>query len=61
MCQGLGTGQLRLVRRGDHEVERLPLLVMRRAFMIYTVELNFSDPTREEEWNAWYAAQVDTG
>ena len=22
--------------------------------MIYTVELNFSDPTREEEWNAWY-------
>ena len=22
--------------------------------MIYTVELNFSDPAREEEWNAWY-------
>jgi hypothetical protein len=26
----------------------------RRAFVIYTVELNFSDPPREEEWNAWY-------
>lgn len=23
--------------------------------MIYTVELNFSDPAREEEWHAWYA------
>ena len=22
--------------------------------MIYTVELNFSDPGREVEWNAWY-------
>lgn len=22
--------------------------------MIYTVELNFSDPLREDEWNAWY-------
>lgn len=22
--------------------------------MIYTVELNFSDPARAEEWNAWY-------
>lgn len=22
--------------------------------MIYTVELNFSDPGRAEEWNAWY-------
>ena len=22
--------------------------------MIYTVELNFSDPGREAEWNAWY-------
>ena len=22
--------------------------------MIYTVELNFSDPAREDEWNAWY-------
>lgn len=22
--------------------------------MIYTVELNFSDPAREEAWNAWY-------
>lgn len=22
--------------------------------MIYTVELNFSDPAREAEWNAWY-------
>ena len=22
--------------------------------MIYTVELNFSDPAREEEWNTWY-------
>jgi hypothetical protein len=22
--------------------------------VIYTVELNFSDPAREEEWNAWY-------
>lgn len=22
--------------------------------MIYTVELNFSDPAREEEWHAWY-------
>ena len=22
--------------------------------MIYTVELNFSDPSRKEEWNAWY-------
>jgi hypothetical protein len=26
----------------------------RRAFVIYTVELNFSDPAREDEWNAWY-------
>jgi hypothetical protein len=22
--------------------------------MLYTVELNFSDPTRADEWNAWY-------
>jgi len=22
--------------------------------VLYTVELNFSDPAREEEWNAWY-------
>jgi hypothetical protein len=22
--------------------------------VIYTVELNFSDPAREDEWNAWY-------
>lgn len=22
--------------------------------MIYTVELNFSDPARKDEWNAWY-------
>ncbi len=22
--------------------------------MIYTVELNFSDPARADEWNAWY-------
>jgi hypothetical protein len=22
--------------------------------MIYTVELNFSDPSRADEWNAWY-------
>ena len=26
--------------------------------MIYTVELNFSDPGREVEWNAWYEAYL---
>src|SRR5262249_44576217 len=26
----------------------------RRASVIYTFELNFSDPGREVEWNAWY-------
>jgi hypothetical protein len=39
---------------GDHGVETYTGLVMRRAFMLYTVELNFSDPAREEAWHAWY-------
>lgn len=26
--------------------------------MIYTVELNFSDPAREDEWNAWYETYI---
>ena len=26
--------------------------------MIYTVELNFSDPARTGEWNAWYESYL---
>ena len=39
---------------GDQGVESLTVLVMRRACVIYAVELNFSDPARAEEWHAWY-------
>jgi hypothetical protein len=38
----------------DQGVESLMVLVMRRACVMYTVELNFSDPARAEEWHAWY-------
>ena len=38
----------------DQGVESLTVLVMRRACVIYAVELNFSDPARAEEWHAWY-------
>jgi len=43
---------------GDQGVESLTVLVMRRACVIYTVELNFSDPARAEEWHAWYEAYL---
>ncbi len=38
----------------DQGVESLTVLVMRRACVIYTVELHCSDPARAEEWHAWY-------
>jgi hypothetical protein len=38
----------------DQGVESLTVLVMRRACVMYTVELNCSDPARAEEWHAWY-------
>jgi hypothetical protein len=45
-CSGLG-GQ-------SWGTAPLNLQLTGRAFVIYTVELNFSDTAREDAWNAWY-------
>jgi hypothetical protein len=31
----------------------------RRTFVIYTVELNFTDHAREDEWHAWYETYLE--